>query len=62
MLAGCITSLSSMAQIVYTDLPDVTSSGTYNLDLNNDGTIDFVIQHTSSTVTGKGKLQRTDRN
>jgi len=57
MLAGCITSLSSMAQIVYTDLPDVTSSGAYNLDLNNDGTIDFVIEHTSSTVTGKGSCK-----
>src|SRR4030095_13619601 len=46
------------AQIVYTDVsPDVTSSGTYNLDLNNDGTIDFVIQHTSKTVNGSGKCK-----
>ena len=46
------------AQIVYTDVnPGITSSGTYNLDLNNDGTIDFVIQHTSSTVTGKGNCK-----
>ena len=31
------------AQIVYTDVsPNITFSGSYNLDLNNDGTIDFV--------------------
>jgi hypothetical protein len=46
------------AQIVYTDIkPDVTTSGTYNLDLNNDGTIDFVITHTSKTVNGSKKCK-----
>jgi hypothetical protein len=47
------------AQIVYTDVnPDVTTSGTYNLDLNNDGTIDFVIAHTSkSVIGGKGNCK-----
>ena len=52
-------SATSNAQIVYTDVnPDATSSDTYNLDLNNDGTIDFVVKHTtgktitSSTCTG----------
>src|SRR5262245_3641196 len=48
----------STAQIVYTDVnPDVTSSGTYNLDLNKDGTIDFVIHHTSKSVKGSGKCK-----
>lgn len=37
------------AQIVYTDvIPDSTSTGSYNLDLNNDGTTDFLIAHTTS--------------
>ena len=46
------------AQIVYTDVnPDVTSSGSYNLDLNNDGAIDFVIAHTSKAVKGSGKCK-----
>src|SRR6476659_2531607 len=40
------------AQIVYTDVnPDVVSTGTYNLDLNNDGIIDFAIFHSTQTVT-----------
>src|SRR5262245_30963943 len=48
----------SNAQIVYTDVnPDVTTSGTYNLDLNNDGTIDFVIAHTSKSVNGNNKCK-----
>ncbi|MFI5219411.1 MAG: T9SS type A sorting domain-containing protein [Bacteroidia bacterium] len=52
VLAGgfCI---SSNAQIVYTDVnPDLTSTGAYNLDLNNDGINDFVIKHTSSLAIG----------
>lgn len=37
------------AQIVYTDVnPDSTSSGTYNLDINNDGIIDFTLRKTKS--------------
>ena len=41
----------STAQIVYTDVNlDVTTSGGYNLDLNNDNIIDFVITHTSSAA------------
>ena len=44
------------AQIVYEDVnPDVTSSGTYNLDVNNNGTVDFVIQH-RSRMESKGIL------
>ncbi len=40
------------AQIVYTDVnPDLTTSS-YNLDLNHDGTTDFVIAQTTSVVTG----------
>jgi hypothetical protein len=51
------------AQIVYTDVnPDVTTSGTYNLDLNNDGTIDFVIAHTSIPVKGTGKCKKQKAN
>ncbi len=46
-------SASINAQIVYTDvIPDSTSTGTFNLDLNNDGTTDFVINYTSATVLG----------
>ena len=39
------------AQIVYTDInPDVTTSGSYNLDINNDSITDFTIVYgTSST-------------
>ena len=41
--------LSANAQIVYTDVnPDSTSSGTYNLDINNDGIIDFTLRKTNS--------------
>jgi len=48
----------SNAQIVYTDVnPDITTSGTYNLDLNKDGTIDFAIKHTSKSVSGSGKCK-----
>ncbi|MEO6168901.1 MAG: hypothetical protein ABIO46_14165, partial [Chitinophagales bacterium] len=37
------------AQIVYTDVvPDSKSTGSYNLDLNNDGTTDYLIAHTTS--------------
>jgi hypothetical protein len=44
--------LCANAQIVYTDVnPDITSTGTYNLDLNNDGITDFIIAHTTSTAT-----------
>ena len=58
LFIGSIFSLTSNAQIVYTDVnPDITTSGSYNLDLNNDGIIDFVIQHTSGTVNGKGNCK-----
>lgn len=54
-IVAVITIQITNAQIVYTDVnPDAASSGTYNLDLNNDGTIDFVIQYTSKTVKGSG--------
>ena len=46
------------AQIVYTNVnPDATSSGTYNLDLNNDGTTDFVINPTTKFVKSSGKCK-----
>lgn len=32
------------SQIIYTDIPDATPNATYPLDLNNDNTIDFLIQ------------------
>jgi hypothetical protein len=34
----------SFAQIIYTDIPDATPNATYPLDLNNDNTVDFLIQ------------------
>ena len=43
------------AQIVYTDIkPDVTTSGTYDLDLNNDGTLD---QNEFSSACQKGLVK-----
>jgi hypothetical protein len=39
------------SSIVYTDVqPDLTSTDTYNLDLNKDGVTDFVISHTNSPL------------
>ncbi|OYU96996.1 MAG: hypothetical protein CFE21_01530 [Bacteroidetes bacterium B1(2017)] len=35
------------AQIIYTDIPDATPNATYSLDLNNDTSIDFLIQFDS---------------
>ena len=37
-------STSINAQIVYTDIPDATPNATFPLDLNNDGTVDFMLQ------------------
>ena len=52
IVTAMMFSVSANAQIIYTDAnPDVTTSqGTYNLDLNNDGTNDFVITHSSTTT------------
>lgn len=36
-------SAHSIAQISYTDIPDATPNATFPLDLNNDGTIDFML-------------------
>jgi hypothetical protein len=48
-IALCCFFQFAKAQIVYTDvIPDSTSTGSYNLDLNNDGTPDFLIAHTIS--------------
>ena len=45
------------AQIVFTDVnPDVTTPGTYHLDLNNDSTTDFVIRYISESVKGSGGI------
>ncbi len=54
---GMMFSASANAQIVYTDvIPDDTiSQGTYNLDLNNDGTNDFVITHSVTTFICAGQ-------
>lgn len=58
LLVSSMFSLPANSQIVYTDVnPDVTSSGTYNLDLNNDATIDFIIKHTSTIVQSSGHCQ-----
>ena len=63
LLIGGIFSFPSNAQIVYTDVnPDATSSGTYNLDLNNDGTTDFVIKHTSGSGTSSNTCSGTKTN
>ncbi|MBA2423023.1 MAG: T9SS type A sorting domain-containing protein [Chitinophagales bacterium] len=56
-LAGSLLAMANVAdgQIVYTDLADVTVSGdgaSYDLDLNNDGTVDYRINITSNGGTG----------
>jgi hypothetical protein len=38
-----LISAHSIAQISYTDIPDATPNATFPLDLNNDGTIDFML-------------------
>ena len=49
IVTAMMFSASANAQIVYTDvIPDSTSTGTYNLDLNNDGTTDFAITHSTT--------------
>ena len=51
IIIAMMFSATTHAQIVYTDVnPDQTITGTYNLDLNNDGVTDFVIAH--STANG----------
>ena len=60
---GSLFPLTSNSQIVYTDVnPDVTSTGTYNLDLNNDGTIDFVIKHTTGNKSKSNNCIGTKTN
>jgi hypothetical protein len=54
-LAGSMIAAGATAdaQVVYTDVsPDLTinAGGFYNLDLNNDGTIDFKIEQRSGTI------------
>jgi len=34
----------SLAQILYTDIPDATPNASFPLDLNNDGAVDFILQ------------------
>lgn len=57
-LAGSMLAMANFAnaQIVYTDVdPDATGTGdgaSYNLDLNNDGTTDFVITVSSNGGAG----------
>lgn len=54
-ISAMMFSASVNAQIVYTDVnPDSTSTGTYNLDLNNDGTTDFVISHSTAPANCGG--------
>ena len=51
IVTAMLFSASANAQIVYTDvIPDSTSTGTYDLDLNNDGTNDFVITYSTQTT------------
>ncbi len=48
----------SKAQIVYTDVkPDSVINGSYNLDLNNDGITDFVIQQSATILTCQRGVQ-----
>jgi len=67
IVAAMMFCASANAQIVYTDLnPDITSGSSnpwsYNLDLNNDGTTDFVITDTSATVLGGTNCGGTQTN
>ncbi|MCE3279737.1 MAG: hypothetical protein K0S44_1928 [Bacteroidetes bacterium] len=51
------TANSAEAQVVYTDVtPDasITSGGTYDLDLNNDGTVDYEFSLNTGTFTYGG--------
>ena len=61
-----VMSLRTVAQIVYTDIPDLTSPSSnaafnYNLDLNNDGIVDFVITHYTVKITGCHGGKKTDQ-
>ncbi|CAN5914646.1 hypothetical protein BH11BAC7_BH11BAC7_27520 [soil metagenome] len=67
-VAGAVTAASAAnAQIVYTDIiPDTTVNtinGDYQLDLNNDGTVDFAISYQQIPITfgttGGGTVQYT---
>ena len=54
-VAGALAAASGAAhaQIIYTDVnPDITvgAAGIYNLDLNNDGLLDFTLQQRSGTI------------
>jgi len=65
-LAGSLLAMANVAdgQIVYTDIADVTVSGdgaSYDLDLNNDGTVDYRINITSNGGTGVKMLSRSLR-
>jgi len=52
-IAAMMFSVSANAQIIYTDVnPDFDSNASYNLDLNADGTTDFVIAHTATPSCG----------
>lgn len=44
MLTVLFFSTGLKAQIIYTDIPDATPNASYSLDLNNDATVDFIIQ------------------
>lgn len=44
MLIVLFFSTGLKAQIIYTDIPDATPNASYSLDLNNDATVDFIIQ------------------
>lgn len=63
LLTSIFYLLKANAQIVYTNVnPDATSSGGYNLDLNNDGITDFIITHTTSTISGSPNCSGTKTN
>ncbi len=55
IITAMMFSVSANAQIIYTDvIPDTTintNGGVYALDLNNDGTTDFNITYTTTSIT-----------
>lgn len=54
IIASALSAVAAHAQIIYTDIPDVTIAkvgAIYSLDLNNDGTKDYEFRIEKSTVS-----------
>src|SRR5436190_21342585 len=52
----CVLNQPANAQVIYTDIPDITISNAndvYALDLNNDGTVDFKLSISEHTYNSK---------